>query len=87
MNASSGQIFRVLPRQVDQTIAAALRDWLPGKSWGEVRKLLKSRRVMLNGNPCTDAGQRLRLPDVVKIAAATDGAACAGRGRADTVPR
>jgi len=64
----SGEIiFRVLPRQVDLTVSAALREWLPGKSWSQVRGLLKSRRVMLSGNLCTDAGRRLRLVDVVKI--------------------
>jgi 23S rRNA pseudouridine1911/1915/1917 synthase len=62
-----GKIFRVLPRQVDQTVTAALREWLPGKSWSEVRRLLKSRRVMVSGNLCVDAGHRLRLVDVVKL--------------------
>lgn len=64
---SSEQIFRVLPRQVDQTISAALRQWLPGKSWSEVRRLLKSRKVLVDGNLCVDAGYRLRLKDVVKL--------------------
>ncbi len=63
------KIFRVLPRQAEQTVAAALRQWLPGKSWSEIRRLLKSRRIMLNGNLCTDAGRRLRLTDVVKLLA------------------
>jgi 23S rRNA pseudouridine1911/1915/1917 synthase len=61
------QIFRVLPRQVGQTIAAALRDWLPGQSWTQLRKLLESRRVMVSGNLCTDVGRRLKLQDVVKV--------------------
>jgi 23S rRNA pseudouridine1911/1915/1917 synthase len=60
-------VFRVLPRQVNQTIAATLREWLPGKSWSEVRRLLKTRQVMVNGNLCTEAGYRLRLKDVVKL--------------------
>jgi 23S rRNA pseudouridine1911/1915/1917 synthase len=66
---SGEKLFRVLPRQVDQTIAAVLREWLPGQSWSEVRRLLKSRRVAINGNLCVDAGRRLRLTDVVKILA------------------
>jgi 23S rRNA pseudouridine1911/1915/1917 synthase len=61
------KIFRVLPRQVDQTISAALREWLPGKPWSEIRRLLDTRRVMLSGNLCMDAGRRLRLVDVVKV--------------------
>lgn len=65
--ASGDHIFRVLPRQVGETVSAALRGWLPGKSWSEIRQLLKTRRVTVNGNICTDAGQRLRLVDVVKL--------------------
>jgi 23S rRNA pseudouridine1911/1915/1917 synthase len=64
---SDEKIFRVLPRQVDQTVAAALRQWLPGQSWSEVRRLLQSRQVMLNGNICMKPDARLRLVDVVKI--------------------
>lgn len=66
---SDDQLFRVMPRQVDGTISAALREWLPGKSWSEVRRLLTSRRVSINGNLCMDAGRRLRLTDVVKVLA------------------
>jgi 23S rRNA pseudouridine1911/1915/1917 synthase len=64
---SGERLFRVLPRQVDQTVSAALREWLPGQAWSEVRRLLKSRRVTINGNLCVDAGRRLRLTDVVKL--------------------
>jgi 23S rRNA pseudouridine1911/1915/1917 synthase len=66
---SEPQLFRVLPKQVDQTIAAALREWLPGQSWSETRKLVTQRRVLVNGNLCVDAGRRLRLTDVVKVLA------------------
>ena len=61
MSDPDDQVFRVLPRQADETIAAALREWLPGKSWSEIRRLLQSRRVMLNGNLCDDPRRRLRL--------------------------
>ncbi len=61
------KIFHVLPRQVGQTIGAALRKWLPGQSWSQVRKLIELRRVMLSGNLCIDEGRRLKLQDVVKI--------------------
>jgi len=62
-------MFRVLPRQIGQTVAAALREWLPGRSWSEVRRLLTTRRIAINGNPCVDAGRRLRLTDVVQLLA------------------
>lgn len=61
------QIFRVLPRQVDKTLSAALREWLPKLSWSQVRKLIESRRVQVSGNLCVDQGRRLRLVDVVKL--------------------
>ncbi len=67
MSKSDERIFCVLPRQVDETIGAALRQWLPGQSWSQVRKLLHSRRVMLSGNLCVDPARRLKLQDVVKI--------------------
>jgi 23S rRNA pseudouridine1911/1915/1917 synthase len=61
------KIFRVLPRQVGETLGAALREWMAGQSWSQVRKLILSRRVMLNGNICVDDARRLKLPDVVKL--------------------
>jgi len=61
------QIFRVLPQQENQTVAAALRGWLPEKSWGEIRRLMRARHVMVSGNLCVDAGRRLKLQDVVKV--------------------
>ena len=61
------QIFRVLPAQENQTIAAALRHWLPGKSWGEIRRLMQGRHVLVSGNLCVDAGRRLNLQDVIKV--------------------
>jgi 23S rRNA pseudouridine1911/1915/1917 synthase len=69
MTDTADQIFKVLPRQVDKTLAAALREWLPGQSWSQIQQLLKARRVMLSGNLCMDAGRRLRLVDVVKLLA------------------
>jgi 23S rRNA pseudouridine1911/1915/1917 synthase len=44
-----------------------MRVWLPGQSWTQLRKLLETRRVMVSGNLCTDAGRRLKLQDVVKV--------------------
>ena len=61
------KIFRVLPRQVDDTVAAGLREWLPGRSWSEVRRLINARQVTINGNLCLDASRRLRITDVVKL--------------------
>ncbi len=67
MSDQDDQLFRVLPRQADETIAAALREWLPDQSWSEIRRLLKNRRIMLNGNLCVDPRRRLGGKDVVKV--------------------
>ena len=61
------KLFRVLPRQVGETIGAVLRVWLAGQSWSKIRKLIESRCVMLNGNMCIDPARRLKLQDIVKI--------------------
>lgn len=61
------QIFRVPPELVNATIAAALRSWLPGKSWSDVKKLLTGRLVTVSGNLCLDEGRRLKLEEVVKL--------------------
>ena len=48
-------------------MSPSLREWLPGKSWGQIRRLMKGRQVMVSGNLCVDAGRRLKLQDVVKV--------------------
>jgi 23S rRNA pseudouridine1911/1915/1917 synthase len=67
MKEKDAQLFRVAPAQVNLTIAAALRQWLPGKSWSDVRRLLSSRHVTVSGNLCLDEGRRLKLEEVVKL--------------------
>jgi 23S rRNA pseudouridine1911/1915/1917 synthase len=67
MSRGEDQIFRVLPRQTELTLSAALREWLPDKTWSQIRKLLRARQVMVSGNLCTDAGRRLKIQDVVKV--------------------
>ena len=79
-------VFRVLPKQADQTIAAALRQWMPDRSWSQVRKLLAGRRVMISGNICVDAARRLKLSDVVKILGQSAAPPPGPRCRADPAP-
>lgn len=69
MSQPSEPVFRVLPVQVGQTLAAALRQWMPGQTWKAIHKLIRSRRIMLSGNVCVDPARRLKLQDVVKILA------------------
>ncbi|MFN0052378.1 MAG: RluA family pseudouridine synthase [Planctomycetales bacterium] len=61
------QTFRVSPDLQNQTIGTALRKWLPGKSWSDIKRLLKSRQVTVSGNLCLDDGRRLKLEEVVKL--------------------
>src|SRR5579872_4351388 len=69
MGEKDSRMFRVEPGQVNLTIAAALRNWLPGKSWSDVRRLLASRHITVSGNLCLDEGRRLKLDEVVKVLA------------------
>jgi 23S rRNA pseudouridine1911/1915/1917 synthase len=50
-----------------QTLAAALKQFLEGYSWSQVRKLVAGRRVQVHGNLCVDSERRLREGDVVKV--------------------
>jgi 23S rRNA pseudouridine1911/1915/1917 synthase len=63
------RVFHVSPLVAGRTVAAALREWLPGRSWSDLRALLRSRRIQLNGNLCMDEGRRLAENDVVKVLA------------------
>ncbi|MGE0606685.1 MAG: S4 domain-containing protein, partial [Pirellulales bacterium] len=67
MSHSTAQVFHVRQPQVGRTLANALREWLPGRSWSAVQKLLRTRHVQVNGNLCLDAGRRLKLAEVVRV--------------------
>ncbi|MBS0261759.1 MAG: RluA family pseudouridine synthase [Planctomycetes bacterium] len=67
MKKPDSQTFRVADEQVNQTISAALRLWLPGTSWSDIRRLLAARHVTVSGNLCLDEGRRLKAEEVVKL--------------------
>src|SRR6185369_17561183 len=50
-----------------QTLAAALKRLLSDESWNQIRKLVASRRIQINGNLCLDAERKVKVGDVVKI--------------------
>jgi 23S rRNA pseudouridine1911/1915/1917 synthase len=55
--------FEPLPipaQQAGLTLAAWLRLRLPGQSWTQVRRLVESRRVRIDGDLCLDPARRLR---------------------------
>src|SRR4051812_42323424 len=49
------------------TLAAALKRLLTDRSWSQIRKLLASRHVQVNGNLALDAERKVRMGDVVKL--------------------
>ena len=69
MNSTEDQIFHVPADQAQQTVASALRHWLPSCSWSQVKQLLRTRRIMVSGNICLDESRRLQVGEVVKVLA------------------
>ena len=67
MARDDAQVFHVAGEQSGVTLASALRGWLPGESWSAVKRLVRNRHVMLNGNVCIDAERRLTEGEVVKL--------------------
>ncbi|MGL5094299.1 MAG: pseudouridine synthase, partial [Planctomycetia bacterium] len=63
----AGKVFHVTAEEAKQTLPAMLRRWIDGASWGQVRRLMETRRVTVNGNVCFDEGRRLKLDEVVKV--------------------
>jgi 23S rRNA pseudouridine1911/1915/1917 synthase len=55
--------------QADLTLAAFLRQRLPGLSWSQVRRLIELRRVHLNGEPCLDPARRVHAGETVELLA------------------
>ncbi len=67
MSRVTPQIFHVAPDEIEQTLASLLRQRIEGKSWSELRRLIRSRHVLVDGNLCLDAGRRLKPGEVVKL--------------------
>jgi 23S rRNA pseudouridine1911/1915/1917 synthase len=49
------------------TFAALVRSQMPGHSWNEVRRLIETRHVRINGELCLDPARRLREGQVIEI--------------------
>src|ERR1043165_2354194 len=67
MSKTPPQNFTVAVEHAGKTLSALLRLWLPGQSWSQVRKLIDSRRVKINGDIWLDEARRLKEGDVVEI--------------------
>jgi 23S rRNA pseudouridine1911/1915/1917 synthase len=60
-------ILHISTDQQGQTVGGVLRNWPTAQSWSQVRRLLASRRVMIDGNLCEDVGRRMRSGEVLKL--------------------
>jgi 23S rRNA pseudouridine1911/1915/1917 synthase len=59
--------FPVSAEQAGATLAAILRSRLPGQSWSQVRRLIETRRVKINGEIWLDPARRLKEGDLVEL--------------------
>lgn len=64
--ATTSQQFIVPAELAGKTVTACLRHFLPGKSWSQVRALLDSRRVRINGELWLDEARRLKVDDTIE---------------------
>lgn len=63
------QCFLIEPPQEGQTLLAVLRTRMTGASWNDCRRVVTSRRVMVNGVLCVHEARRLKHGDEVRITA------------------
>lgn len=54
------------PDLAGKTVLAALRHLEPGATWSQLRGVLSSRHVLVNGVLCLEEARRLRLGDVIE---------------------
>jgi 23S rRNA pseudouridine1911/1915/1917 synthase len=59
--------FSVTPDHAEKTLAAFLRTVLPGQSWGDVRRLIETRRAKINSELCLDPARRVHEGEVVEV--------------------
>jgi 23S rRNA pseudouridine1911/1915/1917 synthase len=68
MNESPFSII-LPPGQAGLTLAALLRQRLPGQSWNQVRRLIATRHARVNGELCLDPARRLKEGETVELLA------------------
>jgi 23S rRNA pseudouridine1911/1915/1917 synthase len=61
--------FALSAEQAGLTLAALLRQQLPGQSWNQVRRLIDTRRALVNGELCLDPARRLKEGETVELLA------------------
>jgi 23S rRNA pseudouridine1911/1915/1917 synthase len=61
--------FALSADQAGLTLAAVLRQRLPGLSWNQVRRLIETRRARVNGELCLDPARRMKEGEIVELLA------------------
>jgi 23S rRNA pseudouridine1911/1915/1917 synthase len=61
------QAWTVSPQEAGRTLAAALRAWLPGRTWSQLRSLIAARQVRVGGDLCQDPARRLKEGTAVEL--------------------
>lgn len=60
-------VFHATQQEAGRTLISALRLWSPDQSWNQLRRLVQSRRVQIDGNLCLDEGRKLTGSEVVRV--------------------
>jgi len=61
------KLYHVRAHNVGQTLADMLRNVYAGKSWGEIKQMVRGRKVEINGNLCIDETRRLKPGEIVRV--------------------
>lgn len=67
MSRDEATLIHITPEQDKVPVGTALKRALTDKSWSQVRRMLETRHVQVNGNLCIDEHRRLNAGDVVKV--------------------
>ena len=59
--------YHITAELAGKSLSQALKRHLPERSWNEVKRLIASRHVQVNGNLCLDETRKLTAKDVVKV--------------------
>jgi 23S rRNA pseudouridine1911/1915/1917 synthase len=66
-DGDSADCFAVGDAEANLSLVSAMRTWLPGLSWSQLRRLIHTRRVTVNHSLCMDEGRRLSVGDTVRL--------------------
>jgi 23S rRNA pseudouridine1911/1915/1917 synthase len=69
MSSADFRTFHVSADHEGQSLAASLREFLPDRSWSQIKRLVDQRHVQVNGNLCVEQGRRVKAGEVVRVSA------------------